>query len=74
MIRLWQTAADWWTTYLKEYAGAPTAPAARLQASRAWLMLGERDAARDLLGDHSKLTDLEKLGRIILTRQIAEKK
>jgi hypothetical protein len=71
--RAWLNAADWWTTYLSKYADASTAPAARLQASRAWLMLGERDSALDLLREHSKLTDLEKVGRIIMARQLEKK-
>ena len=71
--RAWLNASDWWTTYLSKYAATSTAPAARLQAAHARIMLGERDAALDLLRDHSNLTDLEKVGRAILSRQLAKK-
>jgi len=71
----WQNAADWWSTYLEEYADAPTAPAARFHASRAHRMLGEREAAIGLLRDVSgKLTDLEKVAHLYLARQLEQKK
>src|SRR5262249_32655597 len=65
----WQTAAEWWTTYLQDYGDAPFAPAARFQASQANLMLGERGVAINLLRDPSRLSPLEKLGRLIVARQ-----
>jgi hypothetical protein len=71
--KAWLNSADWWSTYLSKYADSPSAPSARLQAARARIMLGERDAALDLLRDHSKLTDLEKVGRIIMARQLEKK-
>jgi hypothetical protein len=71
--RAWQNAADWWKTYLDKYPDSARASSARLHASRALLMLGERDGALELLRDHSKLTDMEKVGRAILVRQIEKK-
>jgi hypothetical protein len=74
----WQNAKDWWATYIQEYADAPTIPCARSHAARTRLMIGERDAALDLLRDLSdttgKLTDLEKLGRLYLVRELDRKK
>jgi hypothetical protein len=72
--RAWQNAADSWGIYLQEYADAPTAPAARFNACRVQLMLGERESAVDLLKDLSKLTDLEKVGRLALARKLEQKK
>jgi hypothetical protein len=70
----WQNAAEWWTTFAQEYGDAPGAATARLPASRARLMLGERDAAIELLKDTSgKLTDVEKAGRLFLARQLEKK-
>jgi hypothetical protein len=71
--RAWQNAADWWKTYLDKYADSGRAPSARLHAGRARLMLGERDGALELLRDHSKLTEPEKVGRAMLIRQIEKK-
>jgi hypothetical protein len=71
--RAWLNAADWWKTYLDKYADSAGSSSARLHAGRARLMLGERDGALELLRDHSKLTDLEKVGRAILVRQIEKK-
>jgi hypothetical protein len=72
--KAWLNAADWWTTYLREYPDAPASSSARFNACHARLMLGERDAALDLLRDHSKLTALEKVGRITRTRQLEKQK
>jgi hypothetical protein len=70
----WQNAAEWWTTYLQEYADAPTAPSARFHAARTRLMLSERVAAIELLKDTSgKMTDWEKTGRLVLARQLEQK-
>jgi hypothetical protein len=71
--KAWLNTADWWTTYLSQYADASTAPAARLQASYARLMLGELDAALDLVHEQSKLTEMEKVGRTIMARRLEKK-
>jgi hypothetical protein len=71
VARAWRTAGEWWATYLQEYADAATASAARAQAARAQLMLGDRELARETLRDLSgRLTDLEKVGRLFLARQL----
>jgi hypothetical protein len=70
----WQNAAEWWTTFAQEYGDSLPAAAARLPAAHARLMLGERDAAIELLKDTSgKLTDVEKAGRLFLARQLEKK-
>jgi hypothetical protein len=62
----WQTAQEWWTTFLSNHAGSELAPAARLNLARALDAGGKGAVAaaeyRKLIGEN--LDPLEKIGSL----------
>ncbi len=70
----WRSAAEWWDTCLEEAPASPLAPAARLQRAHVAAVLGQPDAAVALLQNlNGEMTDLEKLARLYLARQLKPK-
>ncbi len=67
----WKSAANWWASYLNDYASWPAAPAARLLRARALQTLGNRQAAVTLLEDLAGISnDLEKATHLYLAKQL----
>lgn len=72
-VAAWRAARNWWDRYLEEYPGSPAAPHARRLRAEALAAQGEPALARAALLDFNGLTDLEKLARYFLARQLTRK-
>jgi hypothetical protein len=67
----WETAANWWRTYLNDYAAGPEAAAARLEFARCLEVLNQREQARQVLSNLSgNLTSLDETARLYRAKRL----
>jgi hypothetical protein len=67
----WETAANWWKTYLDDYRTGSAAPAVRLAYARALEALGKPEQAREVLRNLAgRLSPLEETARLYRAQQL----
>jgi len=68
----WETANDWWKTFLEEHPGDPRTIAARELRAEALIALGDKAAALEMLRDLSgNLPNLQETGRLYRAKIIS---